>query len=92
MIDKPTQIRPGEELDILQLSAYFKDHVPDFTSIDNIAQFPGGFSNLTYLLETNLGNWVLRRPPRGAKIKTAHDMGREFRVLQSLQGIYGRIP
>lgn len=92
MIDKPTQVRPGEELDIIQLSTYFKAQVADFVSIDSVAQFPGGFSNLTYLLRTNLGSWVLRRPPHGAKIKSAHDMGREFRVLQSLQGIYGRIP
>ena len=35
---------------------------------------------------------VLRRPPFGARIKSAHDMGREFRILSALQGVYDRIP
>ncbi len=92
MTDQPTAIRPGEELDVAQLSAYLEQVLPEFKSIERVSQFPGGFSNLTYLLETNLGDWVLRRPPRGANIKSAHDMAREFRVLSQLQGIYGRIP
>lgn len=92
MLDKAKEVRKGEELNQESLENYFKKVIPDFRSIDAIRQFPGGFSNLTYLLKTNLGEWVLRRPPHGANIKSAHDMSREFRVLEKLQGIYGRIP
>lgn len=92
MQDQAVEVRSGEELDLERLSKYLQEHVPDFTHIEAVKQFPGGFSNLTYLLHTNLGEWVLRRPPKGAKIKSAHDMAREFKVLEKLQPIYGRIP
>ena len=92
MLDQPKATRKGEELDQDILSRYLREHLPGFQTIEFIRQFPGGFSNLTYLVGTNLGEWVLRQPPRGANIKSAHDMAREFRVLQTLQCIYGRIP
>ncbi len=92
MHDKAVDVRPGEELNLEQLSSYLQQQVTGFTHINSVKQFPGGFSHLTYLLDTNMGEWVLRRPPRGAKIKSAHDMGREFGVLEKLQPIYGRIP
>ncbi len=92
MLDKATSIRKGEAFNKASLEAYLKTVIPNFNAITEVQQFPGGFSNLTYLLKTNLGEWVLRRPPFGAKIKSAHDMAREFRVLSKLRGIYGRIP
>lgn len=94
MLDKPTQTRSGEELDLVALQPYLNDHVPDFGQITAVSQFPGGYSNLTYLLTTGSREYVLRRPPVGAKdIKGGHDMGREFRVLTMLQRAgYGRIP
>lgn len=58
-----------------------------------ITQFKGGYSNLTYLITSPDGEFVLRRPPLGLKISKAHDMVREFRVLQSLQKAgYEKIP
>lgn len=50
-----------------------------------VAAFPGGFSNLTYQVCTSEETYVLRRPPHGLKIAKAHDMIREFRVLQALE-------
>ncbi len=44
----------------------------------------GGRSNLTYLLTDGRSRWVLRRPPLGHVLETAHDMGREFRLLEAL--------
>ncbi len=44
----------------------------------------GGRSNLTYLLGDGTGRWVLRRPPLGHVLETAHDMGREHRLLAAL--------
>lgn len=92
MQDQATEVRSGEELDLEVLQAYLRQQIDGFTEIKAIKQFPGGFSNLTYLLKTNLGDWVLRRPPAGVKIKSAHDMAREYRVLEKIQRIYGRTP
>lgn len=85
-IDVPRTIRQGEELDQAKLQSYLNQQVKDFGQITEISQFPGGYSNLTYLLKTPRQEYVLRRPPFGAKdIKGGHDMGREFRVLSLLQ-------
>lgn len=50
-----------------------------------VTAFPGGFSNLTYQVVAGDSTYVLRRPPHGLKIAKAHDMIREFRVLQALE-------
>tara|TARA_B110000211_G_C13995789_1_gene516124 strand:+ start:1 stop:981 length:981 start_codon:yes stop_codon:yes gene_type:complete len=57
-----------------------------------VLQFPSGYSNLTYLLKLGKKELVLRRPPHGAKIKSGHDMGREFRILSGLHPIYNKVP
>ncbi len=58
-----------------------------------ITAFPGGFSNLTYEVQVGDTSYVLRRPPHGLKIAKAHDMIREFRVLQALEKAgYTRMP
>ncbi|XNL31488.1 phosphotransferase family protein [Longispora sp. K20-0274] len=44
----------------------------------------GGKSNLTYVLTDGAHRWVLRRPPIGHVLATAHDMGREYTVLGAL--------
>jgi len=92
--DAPTTTRPGEELNITALRTYLNDQVSGFGAITEVAQFPGGYSNLTYLLKTPTREYVLRRPPVGAKdIKGGHDMSREFRVLTMLRDAdYVKIP
>jgi aminoglycoside phosphotransferase (APT) family kinase protein len=84
--DNPVSIRPGEELPVDRLSEYLNE------AIDSVEQFPSGFSNLTYLIRTGDRELVLRRPPIGAKIKTAHDMGREYRILSHLHPVYPKVP
>ena len=93
-IDSPTGIRQGEEIDLTQLNAFLKATLPDFEPVVEIAQFPGGYSNLTYLLKTVGKSYVLRRPPFGAKdIKGGHDMGREYKILTALyNSSYKKIP
>ena len=91
-IDKATDIRQGEELDIQKLSSYLKNNVPDIIDKMSIKQFPGGFSNLTYLIKSGSKEYVLRKPPLGANIKSAHDMSREFKVLSLLEPVYTKIP
>jgi aminoglycoside phosphotransferase (APT) family kinase protein len=56
----------------------------DVPSVE-VTAFPGGFSNLTYEVRAGEATYVLRRPPHGLKIAKAHDMIREFRVLQALE-------
>lgn len=92
-LDKATKIRTGEELDAGKLNEYLKNKIPDFGEIVDISQFPGGFSNLTYLVKTDKNEYVLRRPPFGASAKGGHDMGREFRVLSLLKNArFDKIP
>src|SRR5688500_18853778 len=91
-IDQSAAIRAGEELPEQALLAYLKQHLPDLDGPLTIEQFPAGFSNLTYLLRIGDRELVLRRPPIGAKIKTAHDMSREYRILSHLYPVYKKVP
>lgn len=91
-IDKSAAVRVGEELPQQELFDYLTKHLPDLDGPLAIEQFPSGFSNLTYLLRAADRELVLRRPPIGAKIKTAHDMGREYRILAHLHPVYPKVP
>ena len=77
-------VRAGEEVDLGALNAWIAANAPMAGVISSIEQFPGGFSNLTYLLTGDRGGFVLRRPPRGVGKGPAHDMPREFRILAAL--------
>jgi len=92
VIDQSSSVRPSEELPIESLSEYLSAHLPDVRGPLIVEQFPSGFSNLTYLLRAGNRELVLRRPPVGAKIKTAHDMSREYRILSHLSPIYEKVP
>ena len=92
LLDQPQKTRPGEELDADKLEAWLRRALPDMGGPLEIAQFPKGYSNLTYSLRVGGRELVLRRPPFGAKIKTAHDMGREFRILSRLFAVYPKVP
>jgi aminoglycoside phosphotransferase (APT) family kinase protein len=90
--NQPGPVRQGAELPIANLSEYLCRQLgPDY-AIREVRQFPGGYSNLTYLLLLRQGELILRRPPPGADIKGAHDMGREFAVLSALEGHFQLIP
>jgi len=90
--DQAVATRKGEELDAKKLLEFLKNQVEGLEGELAIAQFPGGYSNLTYALTLGDHHWVLRRPPVGANIKSGHDMGREFKILSALQGHYGKVP
>jgi aminoglycoside phosphotransferase (APT) family kinase protein len=91
-IDKSSAVREGEEFDNARLLHYLSEHIPALVGPLTVEQFPAGFSNLTYLLRSGNRELVLRRPPVGAKIKTAHDMGREYRILSHLYPVYNKVP
>jgi aminoglycoside phosphotransferase (APT) family kinase protein len=92
LTDQSTRIRDGEELDAGIIDAYLKAHIPGLTGTPQISQFPGGASNLTYLLQYPEHELVLRRPPFGHKAKSAHDMGREYRILNQLNAGFPYCP
>lgn len=85
------QVRPGEELDTQRLAAYLQLHL-DAAGPLTIEQFPGGHSNLTYLLRIGPREYVLRRPPLGPVAPKAHDMAREYRVLNRIHPAFHAAP
>lgn len=89
-------VRAGEELAEARLEAYLLEHLPGTVGPLRVEQFTSGYSNLTYLLQLGPGpgaqELVLRRPPFGNRVETAHDMAREHRVLSRLHGIYPLAP
>jgi aminoglycoside phosphotransferase (APT) family kinase protein len=92
--DAPRPVRPGEELPVDALAALVRARL-DRGADEPVAveQFPGGHSNLTYLVRVGTDEFVLRRPPFGAKaIKAGHDVGREYRVLSRLHPAYPKAP
>lgn len=78
--------RAGEELDLVRLEAWLQQGPV------TCRQFPSGHSNLTYLVRIAGKDLVLRRPPFGTQVKSAHDMGREYRVLSQLHRVYPLAP
>jgi aminoglycoside phosphotransferase (APT) family kinase protein len=91
-LDETGPVRPGEELDFGKLKPYLRQHLLGADGPLTVEQFPHGHSNLTYLLRWGDREWVLRRPPFGNQVKTAHDMGREYRVLSRLCEVYTPAP
>lgn len=87
-------IRPGEELDRDALSSYLRSNLPGIETggAIEIAQFPGGHSNLTYLVRLDGREMVLRRPPFGPVAPTAHDMPREYRLLAAIHPFFPLAP
>ncbi len=83
-------VRAGEELNKAALAHYLRAHIDlgDFT----IEQFPGGHSNLTYLLRTATREYVLRCGPLGPVAPKAHDMAREYMVLKAVHPFFAAAP
>jgi aminoglycoside phosphotransferase (APT) family kinase protein len=91
-IDAPEIIRPDQSLDLARLSQYLRTRIAGLTGEIEVAQFPSGHSNLTYLLTCGNLELVIKREPPGSKAKSAHDMGREYRILSKLHGRYPLAP
>ena len=89
------EVRPDERFDEHKLSEFVKGKFPGSDLSLAIKQFGGGAANLTYNLR--FGDpieyeYVLRRPPLGPVAKSAHDMGREYKVLSVLHKSYPYAP
>lgn len=84
-------VRPGEELDVAPLSEYLRGKIQGGAPLE-IEQFPNGHSNLVYLVRSGRREYVLRRPPLGPVAPKAHDMAREYRVLQAVHPYFPEAP
>jgi aminoglycoside phosphotransferase (APT) family kinase protein len=92
-------VRSAEQLDWPRLTAWLRERLPacgipglDVSRDPDVAQFPGGHSNLTYLLRFGDVEIVVRRPPFGPVPPTAHDMAREFRWLSAMNRVFPLAP
>ena len=83
MIDPSPSGHPG--LNLEAVTAWLNAHVSEPTGPLEWSLIAGGHSNLTFELCSQDGRrWVLRRPPLGQILATAHDMGREYRIISAL--------
>src|SRR5260221_11152056 len=95
-------VRTGEQLDWDRLVGWLRERLPlcgipglaasSSPGAPDVAQFPGGHSNLTYLVRFGDADVVVRRPPFGPVPPTAHDMAREFRWLSAMHRVFPLAP
>ena len=79
-----TDLPPGIDADAV--TGWLSARVPSLAPPLAFSLIAGGHSNLTYeVTDAAGGHWVLRRPPLGHVLATAHDMGREHRIISALQ-------
>ncbi|HJQ43587.1 MAG TPA: phosphotransferase family protein [Jatrophihabitantaceae bacterium] len=79
-----TSATATQGLDLDRLTPYLSQHLPLAGAL-RAELIQGGRSNLTFILSDATSEWVLRRPPLGHVLPSAHDMSREFRVLTALE-------
>ena len=81
---------PGLDLDVL--GTWLPQHVQGAGSRLEAVLIAGGKSNLTYRISDGASSWILRRPPVGKLLPSAHDMGREYRMMSALGGTAVPVP
>ncbi|WP_121254198.1 phosphotransferase family protein [Nocardioides ferulae] len=90
------QVREEDAFDVEAVAAWLRENATafadDLAGTPEVRQFPGGASNLTYLLRYPDRDLILRRPPAGTKAAGAHDMGREFRIQSALKPVFALVP
>lgn len=91
-LDHSVPLKEGEQFDLDLLNNYLAEAAPIIGNVNTVTRFPGGYSNITYCLKTIEKEYVLRMPPAGTQIHSAHDMGREFRVISLLEPHYNKVP
>ena len=98
MTDPSVQVREEDAFDVERVAAWLREHAngtvverSELEGTPDVRQFPGGASNLTYLLSYPFRELVLRRPPSGAKARGAHDMQREFTIQSRLAPVFAYV-
>ena len=92
MIDTPKETRTEDKLDENVINDFVRSQGIAATGALTIRQFRGGASNLTYQLDYDNLSYILRTSPKGTKAKGAHDMGREYNIMQKLKPVYPYVP
>jgi aminoglycoside phosphotransferase (APT) family kinase protein len=92
-------VRASEQLEWDALANYARERLAhqldgrfDAKAPMTVEQFPGGHSNLTYLLRFGGQEFVMRRPPLGPVPPKAHDIARECRILAAVHPVYSLAP
>ena len=88
LLDRPVALRAEDAPPVDRLSEWLTAEVPGLHGEPVVGQYPGGASNLTFLLQYPEREIVVRTPPRGRKAASSHDMGREARVMAALGGSF----
>ena len=96
-IDQANTLRSSDTFDIQAVHDWLTGQGIDLgNELPVVKQFSGGASNLTYHLKypdtVSNGDLILRRPPPGHKAASAHDMKREYNVMQGLKPVYPFVP
>ncbi|PVG81914.1 acyl-CoA dehydrogenase [Nocardioides gansuensis] len=81
---------PG--LDLVRLGEWFASEIPGAGKELTASLIAGGKSNLTFVVTDGEHEWIVRRPPLGHVLATAHDMGREHRVMTALRDTAVPVP
>jgi aminoglycoside phosphotransferase (APT) family kinase protein len=92
--DESRAVREEDAFDVEAVAAWLREQAPDYDLVGSpdVRQFPGGASNLTYLLTYPDRDLILRRPPVGVKARSAHDMGREHDIQAALAAVFPYVP
>lgn len=97
-LDPAREVRAEDAFDVAAVATWLREHADDTRGLDgtpHVRQFAGGVSNLTYLLRYPGApgrDVILRRPPKGHKAKSAHDMRREYDVQRLLRPVFPYVP
>jgi aminoglycoside phosphotransferase (APT) family kinase protein len=90
--DEPGALRDEDAFDTAAVHEWLSSRVDGLAEPPKVRQYPGGASNLTYLLSYPDRELILRRPPAGHKAASAHDMRREYTVQDKLKPVYPYVP
>ena len=93
VVEGARAVRDEDAFDVGAVDGWLRAQAVDLPpGLPQVQQFSGGASNLTYLLRYPGRDLILRRPPAGTKAKSAHDMGREYRIQAGLAPVFPYVP
>ncbi|MQA60286.1 MAG: phosphotransferase [Actinophytocola sp.] len=92
LVNTPVEPREEDTFDVAAAHEWLAARVDGLDGVPVLRQFPGGASNLTYQLSYPDRDLILRRPPRGHRAASAHDMSREYRVQAGLEPVFPYVP
>src|SRR5262245_28723894 len=80
-----TEVRPNHRFDEASLERYLRERMPDLRGKFSVVQFLGGQSNPTFLVTVGERQFVMRKKPAGQLLQSAHQVEREYRIINALR-------